>query len=114
MNNRLSQDHLHVTVDLLILTEKEGKLMLLLSRRPHAPCEGQWALPGRFVALEESAEETAALLMEEMLPVRCFYTEQLYTFTQPKRDPRGRILSIAYLVIVPWQQLQPVLGQEGV
>ena len=107
-------DHLYVTVDILILTEAEGKLNLLLSQRTHAPCQHQWALPGQFISISESAEDTVARLLEEMLPLPSYYSEQLYTFTLPGRDPRGRILSIAHLVIVPWKTLQPVLQQEGV
>ncbi|MBE5803058.1 MAG: NUDIX hydrolase [Clostridiales bacterium] len=114
MHETLRKDQLYVTVDILILTEKSGGLKLLLSQRPLPPAQGKWALPGRFVAQEESAEETVRELLAEMLPVRQYYSEQLYTFTQPGRDPRGRVLSVAYLVIVPWQRLQPALEQEGV
>ncbi len=97
----LKDDQLYVTVDLLILAVEEGRLQLLLSRRKDPPCEGQWALPGRFVGMEESAESAARRLLEEMLPIREVYLEQLYTFTRVDRDPRGRVVSVAYLAIVP-------------
>ena len=114
MHTTLAHDRLYVTVDLMVLTQKDGALKLLLSQRDHEPEQGKWALPGRFVACEHSAEETVDELMAEMLPLKAFYAEQLYTFTHPMRDPRGRILSIAYLVIAPWQQLEPVLQSEGI
>ncbi|MBR6707604.1 MAG: NUDIX hydrolase [Clostridia bacterium] len=100
MHITLSGDQLYVAVDLMILTYGEGKLRLLLSRRINPPFDGLWALPGRFVALEESAEDAARRLMEEMLPIGNAYLEQLYTFTQVGRDPRGRVISVGYLAIV--------------
>lgn len=112
MHNRLEPDQIYVAVDAMILTENGGRLKLLLSRRPHEPCLHKWALPGRFIARDESAEAAVEKLLAEMLPVQAAYSEQLYTFTHPARDARGRILSIAYLVIVPWQQLEPVLHAD--
>ena len=109
MHRTLAQDRLHVAVDLLILTVKDGRLNLLLSKREHPPFAGFWALPGRMVAVDESAEIAANRLLGEMLPVREPFMEQLYTFTQADRDPRGRVISIAYLVIVPWGRLKGIL-----
>ena len=109
MHRTLAQDRLHVAVDLLILTVKDGRLNLLLSKREHPPFAGFWALPGRMVAIDESAEIAANRLLGEMLPVREPFMEQLYTFTQADRDPRGRVISIAYLVIVPWGRLKGIL-----
>ena len=109
MHRTLAQDRLHVAVDLLILTVKDGRLNLLLSKREHPPFAGFWALPGRMVAIDESAEIAANRLLGEMLPVREPFMEQLYTFTQTDRDPRGRVISIAYLVIVPWGRLKGIL-----
>ena len=110
MHTELSRDQLHVTVDLLILTIREGRLNLLLSRRVAPPYEGCWALPGRFIGLTESAETAAGKLLAEMLPVRDVFLEQLYTFTEVSRDPRGRVISTAYLVTVPWSRLEAVLA----
>ena len=110
MREILEPDQMYVTIDLLILTVREGRLCLLLSRRKNPPYAGQWALPGRFVGLEESAEAAVRELMAEMLPVEDAFFEQLYTFTAVNRDPRGRIISAAYLVIVPWQKLASLPG----
>lgn len=111
MHNSLSQGQLYVTVDMLILTVQDGKLVLLLSRRTDAPYAGRWALPGRFVGLEESAETTVRKLLEEMLPVEGAFLEQLYTFSEVNRDPRGRVISVAYLVIVPRNRLDALMGK---
>ncbi len=106
MHASLAQDRLHAAVDLLILSEKDGTLQLLLSRRTMEPYQNQWALPGCFLRLKESADEAAERLLEEMLPVGPVHKEQLYTFTDAGRDLRGRVISIAYLVIIPWSKLQ--------
>ena len=113
MHRKLTPDRLHVAVDLLILTVKNGRLNLLLSRREQAPFAGFWALPGRIVEMDESAERAVSRLLGEMLPVPEPFMEQLYTFTQVGRDPRGRVISIAYLVIVPWGRLKGVLEAEA-
>jgi len=105
---------IHVAVDLLIATVRDGKLGVLLSRRPEAPYQGCWALPGRILPLDESAETAAEGLLAEMLPMKDVYMEQLFTFTSVNRDPRGRVISIAYLVAVPWQQLEGCLTRPDV
>ena len=112
MHDSLQQGHLYVTVDMLILTIREGKLNLLLSRRKDTPYAGRWALPGRFVGLDESAETTVLNLLEEMLPVEKPFLEQLYTFSEVNRDPRGRVISTAYLVIVPGKQLDALMKEK--
>ena len=109
MHDTLGKEQIYVAVDLLILTEHAAKLKLLLSRRPQEPFSGKWALPGRFVGTEESAETAAGLLLQEMLGTRRLYMEQLYTFTDIHRDPRGRVISIAYLVVVPWTEMEPMI-----
>lgn len=114
MHQTLQNDRLHVAVDLLILTVRQGKLNVLLAKRMEEPCAGCRALPGRLMGLEESAESCAESLLREMLPVKEAYMEQLYTFSTVQRDPRGRVISVAYLVIVPWQQLEEVLHQPDV
>lgn len=105
---------LHLSVDGLIFTIRNGRLMLLLSRRTHPPYEGQWALPGRLVRPAESADDTVSQLLQEMLPGVEAYSEQLYTFTQPQRDPRGRVVTIAHLILLPWEKLAPVLTRADV
>ena len=109
----LRQDQVFVSVDLLILTVREGQLNLLLSRRTGPPFEGRWALPGKLVEREDSAEAAALKLLREMLPMRDAFMEQLYTFTALNRDPRGRVISIAYLAAVPWARLSQLLPPDG-
>ncbi len=111
MRTGLTNDQPQVTVDLLIMTVSGERLRLLLSQRVNPPFTGQWALPGRFIGLNESAEEAAGRLLEEMLPVRNAFLEQLYTFTRADRDPRGRVISVAYLLIVSGRKLRTLLAE---
>ena len=112
MHEVLEQDRLYVTVDMLILAVRDGRLNLLLSRRTSPPYAGRWALPGRFIGTEESAETAVRRLLEEMLPVEDAYLEQLYTFTDVNRDPRGRVISTAYLVILSQRKLDRILQER--
>lgn len=113
MHESLMHDRMYVAADIMIMTVRSGQLCLLLSRRTADPFAGCCALPGRLVDLGESVEETAHRLLKEMLPVRQVYLEQLYTFSDVGRDPRGRVISAAYLIVVPWLHLEPVLARGG-
>lgn len=112
MHPTIPQDRLHVAVDVLIMTIREGRLSVLISQRNQPPYQQCWALPGKLVALEESAESAAQQLLAHMLGVRETYMEQLFTFTAVGRDPRGRVISVAYLTVVPWPALEPLLEPE--
>ncbi len=112
MHESLERDRLYVTVDLLILSVREGKLTLLLSPRTDPPYAGRWALPGRFIGQDESAETAVRKLLDEMLPVKDAFLEQLYTFSEVNRDPRGRVISAAYLVLLPHRKLDALLEAE--
>ena len=101
MHEFMTPHELPVTVDAVILAVRRGRLRVLLSRRAAPPYQGCWALPGRFIGRDESAEKTLRILLQQMLPVTGAYLEQLYTFSAINRDPRGRVISIAYLVILP-------------
>ncbi len=96
-------------MDILILTVLDGKLNILLSRRKDPPYAGRLALPGRFIGLEEAADTAVRRLLEEMLPLPELFQEQLYTFSDVNRDPRGRVISAAYLVIGPASRLEKVI-----
>ena len=90
-----------VAVDLVIFTVRDGALQVLLIERGIAPFRGQWALPGGFVRGRETLEEAARRELEEETGLRDVYLEQLFTFGDPERDPRGRIVSVAYYALTP-------------
>ncbi len=112
LHKSLKQDQMYITVDTLILTVINGKLCLLLSLRRNPPYDGMPALPGRIIGRDETAEETAWYLMNEMLPGGEPFLEQLYTFTEVDRDPRGRVISVAYLAIIPQRKLAKLLEEQ--
>lgn len=94
-----------VTVDVVIFTLREHDLQVLLIRRKNPPFRDYWAVPGGFVHVEESLEWAALRELEEETGVRDVYIEQLYTFGKPDRDPRTRVITVAYFALVPSTQL---------
>lgn len=94
-----------VTVDVVIFTIASGALQVLLVRRGRAPFRGQWALPGGFVGLDESLKHAAWRELREETGVNAAYLEQLHTFGHPKRDPRDRVISVAYFSMIPADKL---------
>lgn len=98
--------HPAVTVDIVIFTIRDRKLKLLLVRRAGEPYRGQWALPGGFVQLQESLEEGARRELEEETGVAGVFLEQLYTFGAPDRDPRERVITVAYYALIPSDKIQ--------
>ncbi|QQS45288.1 MAG: NUDIX hydrolase [Acidobacteriota bacterium] len=89
-----------VTVDVVIFTIAEDDLKVLLIRRGAEPFKDCWALPGGFVEIDESLEDAAARELKEEVGVTSVYLEQLYTFGDPGRDPRGRVISVSYFALI--------------
>jgi 8-oxo-dGTP diphosphatase len=89
-----------VAVDTVLLTVRDGVLWTLLGRRDEHPAKGQWALPGGFVGIDESLDATAARVLAAKVLLTDIFTEQLYTFGAPARDPRTRVISVAYYALV--------------
>ena len=95
---------LAITVDVVLLTIRDRRLHVLLIRRLAKPFEKRYALPGGFVLAEESLDAAAVRELREETGVDQVYLEQLYTFGDPKRDPRGRVITVAYYALVPHTQ----------
>lgn len=91
---------IRLTVDVVVFTIQQGQLAVLLIRRAIPPFEGAWALPGGFVLSPEGVEDAARRELEEETGVRDVYLEQLYTFGEPGRDPRGRVVTVAYYALI--------------
>ena len=89
-----------VTVDIVIFTIKDDDLNVLLVRRKITPFKDDWALPGGFVRIDESLEDAAKRELKEETGVKDVYLEQLFSFGDPNRDPRGRVITIAYMALV--------------
>jgi 8-oxo-dGTP diphosphatase len=95
-----------VTVDVVIFTLRQD-LQVLLIRRKHPPFCDHWAIPGGFVQMTESLETAALRELREETGVTDVYLEQLYTFGDPDRDPRTRVITVAYFALVPDSALPP-------
>jgi 8-oxo-dGTP diphosphatase len=78
----------------------DDSLKLLLIRRGAEPFAGKWALPGGFVQMDEELDTAAKRELQEETGLESVYLEQLYTFGTPDRDPRGRVVSVAYYALV--------------
>jgi 8-oxo-dGTP diphosphatase len=106
-------ESLRVTVDIVIFTLREGSLQVLLVKRGVPPFEGQYAIPGGFIRGDESLEEAALRELHEETGVRNVFLEQLYTFGDPKRDPRGRVITVAYYALIASAKLLLVAGADA-
>jgi 8-oxo-dGTP diphosphatase len=104
---------IQVTVDLVIFALREWELHVLLIQRRLPPFEGRWALPGGFVREGESLEDAARRELEEETGVREVYLEQLYTFGDPDRDPRGRVVTVAYYALLTGEAVPLVAGTDA-
>ena len=93
------QQSILVTVDNVIFTIIDKKLQILLIERIVPPYKWYWALPGGFVLDDESLEQAARRELREETNVQNVYLEQLATFSDPHRDPRGRVITTAYMAI---------------
>lgn len=99
-------DRPSVTVDVVILTLRAGRLEVLLTQRKEHPFKGFWSLPGGFVGMQESLDEAAARVLRSKGGLEGVYLEQLYTFGAPQRDPRTRVISVAYYALVEPGRIQ--------
>jgi 8-oxo-dGTP diphosphatase len=106
MNGNQADNQRHrrpsVTVDVVIFAILDEQLKVLLIRRKNPPFQGVWAIPGGFVNFDESLETAAHRELEEETGATRddVYLEQLYTFGEPDRDPRTRVITVAYFALV--------------
>lgn len=95
-----------LTTNIVVFSLRDERLKLLLVRRRNAPFQGYWSLPGGVVGENEDIEANANAKLEEGTGVSGLYLEQLCTFGAPDRDPRERVVSIAYYALVPSKRLR--------
>lgn len=102
-----------VTVDVVIVATVEGRLRVLLIRRRKPPFEGHWAIPGGFVEPNETLEAAARRELWEETGAEAIHLEQVHTFGDPGRDPRGWTISVAYLALLDDLSLQALRLRAG-
>lgn len=101
-----------ITVDLVIFTVNDDLLKVMLVRRAEEPFADRWSLPGGFLKSSESLEDAAARVLREKAGVENVYVEQLYTFGDPDRDPRARVITVTYFALIPWKDLHPPRSEK--
>ncbi len=101
MTNPVEFDHPYITVDVLIFCIKDHQLNTLLIKRSHPPFADMFAIPGGFVALGESLDQAAIRVLSQKGHLNQIFLEQLYSFGDVNRDPRGRVISVSYYALVP-------------
>src|ERR1700757_4397334 len=104
---------MQLTVDIVIFTIEQGALKVLLVKRGIEPFAGQYAIPGGFVLENESLDQAAMRELREETGVAEVYLEQLYSFGDPRRDPRGRVVPVAYYALIPAEHSQLRAGSDA-
>jgi 8-oxo-dGTP diphosphatase len=102
-----------VSVDVVVFTVMEGDLWVALYQRDEHPHRGRYALPGGFVGFEEGLEAAARRLLREKVGLRNIFFEQLRAFGAPKRDPRMRIITVAFYALTSPATFEEVLCKKN-
>jgi len=100
MSHQYEYPRAALTVDCVVFGLDDEDLKVLLIRRDLPPFEGRWALPGGFVRVDETLEDAARRELAEETGLECAYHEQLYTVGDVDRDPRERVVTVAYYALV--------------
>ena len=117
-------DPIAVTTDILLLSVSdkdignyrkltEKKFSLLLVKRDTYPYKDMWCLPGGFVKIDEDLDEAAKRVLYNETNIKDIYLEQLYTFSDPKRDPRMRVISSSYIALVDKRRLDGKISSNA-
>lgn len=112
--NGYKPEKIMIAVDFLLFTIEDNRLKVLMVKREEEPFRGAWALPGVAVKEEETLSHAAGrCLAEETGIEESVYLEQLYTWGDDcKRDPRGRVVSVSYMALIPREQLKEKAGKR--
>lgn len=105
--------HPAVTTDCIVFGFDGTKLNLLLINRGIEPYKGSWALPGGFMKIDETAEQGALRELQEETGVKDIYIEQLQAFTAVDRDPRERVMTIAFMAFVRQEKYEVIAGDDA-
>lgn len=96
-----SSQNVKVAVDAVIFTVRDGELSVLLIQMKKKSFSGDWALPGGLIDEKETTKRAAARILKEQTGMTDVFLEQLATFDDAKRDPLGRVISVAYFALIP-------------
>ena len=99
-----------LAIDLVVFGYHENVLSVLLLNRKEEPFKDKWTLPGAFLQMEERFSEACSRVLKTKLGMDNVYLEQLYSFDEPERDPRGRVISVSYYALVNPRKFKVVAG----
>lgn len=102
--------HPSIAADVALLAVDDTGLRVVLIQRPEHPDLGKWSLPGGFVKMDESLDAAASRVLRTKVGLEGIFLEQLYTFGKPDRDPRTRVITVAYYALVDANKM-PVAGE---
>ncbi|MCB1111173.1 MAG: NUDIX hydrolase [Chlamydiales bacterium] len=100
MKSLSNRTHYALSVDCVVFGFKEQTLNVALIERKNPPFQGHWAIPGGFIEEEETVEEAAIRELQEETGIADLYLEQFHVFSEPGRDPRGRVITVAFFALV--------------
>lgn len=106
----MAKQNIDLTVDAVVFSKKNDSLRVLLIKRKNDPYKDQWALPGGFLEDHETLEQGAQRELEEETGIKTDNMEQVGIFADPDRDPRGRVISIAFTTVISPEV--PVKGND--
>lgn len=107
-----SHDKHYVAVDSIIFGFNDNELKLKLIKRKFEPCKGQWSLMGGFVRKNESLEEAAYRILEDLTGHKDIYLEQLYAYGNVNRDSEDRVISVAYYALIKINEGEEEVGKK--
>lgn len=102
-----------LSVDCVIFGYAKNKLQIALIERKKAPFKGKWAIPGGFLEGNETVEEAALRELQEETGIKNVYLEQFHVFSDPDRDPRGRVITVAFFALISSEDLELVATEDA-
>ena len=102
-----------VSVDIIVLNKKEDHTFILLIERKNEPYKGFWALPGGFIEMNETLEQSALRELLEETGIKLKHLNQFATYGDPGRDPRGRTVTVIYQTLIK-KQITPIAGDDAI
>lgn len=108
-----TKNHYPLSVDCVIFGYDNMQLQVALIERKKAPYIGQWALPGGFLEGSETIEQAAFRELQEETGIHNIYLEQFHVFSNPDRDPRGRVITVAFFALIKSNDIQLIATQDA-
>lgn len=114
MNTKNRYSYPAITIDITLFAYNKKDLSVLLIKRKKEPYNDTWTVPGGFVQPEETFETTCKRILKQKAGIENLYLEQLFTFDSLDRDPRGRVLSVAYYGLVNSQNINLIADKTSI